>query len=93
MEFAGNAKRLDYRMHNKLLVADNTMALIGGRNIGNEYFQVDPQSQFADDDVFVAGPLVHSLSGIFDEYWNSDIAVPAVPWGAPLRISTPIRRP
>jgi cardiolipin synthase C len=76
LEFAGNSARLDYRMHNKLLVADNTLALIGGRNIGNEYFQVDPQSQFADDDVFVAGPIVRALSATFDEYWNSDSAVP-----------------
>ena len=59
LEFAATLGRLDYRMHNKLLVADNSVALIGGRNIGNEYFQVDPQAQSADDDVFVAGPLVH----------------------------------
>jgi putative cardiolipin synthase len=77
LEFAGNSARLDYRMHNKLLVVDNTLALIGGRNIGNEYFQIDPQFQVADDDVFVAGPLVHTLSGTFDDYWNSELAVPA----------------
>jgi cardiolipin synthase C len=77
LEFAGNSARLDYRMHNKLLVVDNTLALIGGRNIGNEYFQIDPQFQVADDDVFVAGPLVHALSATFDEYWNSALAVPA----------------
>jgi putative cardiolipin synthase len=76
LEFAGNSARLDYRMHNKLLVADNTLALIGGRNIGNEYFQVDPQAQSADDDVFVAGPIVHTLSATFDQFWNSDLAVP-----------------
>jgi putative cardiolipin synthase len=76
LEFAGNSARLDYRMHNKLLVVDNTLALIGGRNIGNEYFQIDPQFQVADDDVFVAGPLVHALSDTFDEYWNSELAVP-----------------
>ncbi|HEY6458271.1 MAG TPA: phospholipase D family protein [Steroidobacteraceae bacterium] len=77
LEFAGNSARLDYRMHNKLLVVDNTLALIGGRNIGNEYFQIDPQFQVADDDVFVAGPLVHTLSATFDQYWNSELAVPA----------------
>jgi cardiolipin synthase C len=77
LEFAGNSARLDYRMHNKLLLVDNTLALIGGRNIGNEYFQIDPQFQVADDDVFVAGPLVHTLSDSFDEYWNSALAVPA----------------
>ena len=62
MEFLFHASRLDYRMHNKLIVADNTVALIGGRNIGNQYFQMDPESQFADDDVFVAGPIAGQLS-------------------------------
>jgi putative cardiolipin synthase len=76
LEFMGNSARLDYRMHNKLLVVDNSLALIGGRNIGNEYFQIDPQFQSADDDVFVAGPVVHELSATFDEYWNSELAVP-----------------
>jgi putative cardiolipin synthase len=76
LEFAATLGRLDYRMHNKLLVADNSVALIGGRNIGNEYFQVDPQAQSADDDVFVAGPIVPQLSMTFDDYWNSQFAVP-----------------
>jgi putative cardiolipin synthase len=76
-EFLFNASRLDYRMHNKLLVVDNAVALIGGRNIGNQYFQVDPESQFADDDVFAAGPIARQLSATFDEYWNSRFAIPA----------------
>jgi putative cardiolipin synthase len=77
LEFVLNAGRLDYRMHNKLLVADNAVALIGGRNIGNQYFQIDPESQFADDDVFAAGPIVPDLSRTFDEFWNSALAIPA----------------
>jgi putative cardiolipin synthase len=76
-EFLFNTSRLDYRMHNKLLVADNAVALIGGRNIGNQYFQMDPESQFADDDVFAAGPIARQLSATFDEYWNSGLAIPA----------------
>lgn len=68
--------RLDYRMHNKLLVADNALALIGGRNIGNAYFQLDPQAQFADDDVFAAGPIASQLSATFDSFWNSGLAIP-----------------
>jgi putative cardiolipin synthase len=76
-EFLFNASRLDYRMHNKLLVVDNAVALIGGRNIGNQYFQMDAESQFADDDVFAAGPIVAKLSAAFDEYWNSRFAIPA----------------
>jgi putative cardiolipin synthase len=77
LNFVANAPRLNYRMHNKLLVADNALALIGGRNIGNQYFQVDPESQFADDDVVAAGPIVGELSATFDEFWNSDLAIPA----------------
>jgi putative cardiolipin synthase len=75
-EFMLSSSRLDYRMHNKLFVADNAVALIGGRNIGDQYFQVDPGSQFADDDVFTAGPIVKELSATFDAYWNSAIAIP-----------------
>lgn len=77
VEFLFNARRLDYRMHNKLIVADNVAALVGGRNIGDQYFQIDPDSQFADDDVFVVGPVTSDLSTTFDEYWNSGLAIPA----------------
>jgi cardiolipin synthase C len=76
VEFAFTASRLDYRMHNKLMVADNSIALIGGRNIGDQYFQVNPLSRFGDDDLFVAGPMVKQLSATFDEFWNSDLAIP-----------------
>ena len=77
LEFMFHASRLNYRMHNKLLVADNAVALVGGRNIGNQYFQMDPQSQFADDDVLAAGPIAMRLSATFDEFWNSPFAIPA----------------
>lgn len=77
LEFLFDASRLDYRMHNKLMVADGAIALVGGRNIGNQYFQMDPQSQLADDDVFAAGPVVKRLSATFDEFWNSRFAIPA----------------
>ena len=76
VEFLFNASRLDYRMHNKLFVADNAVALIGGRNIGDEYFQIDPESQYGDDDLFVGGPMARQLSKTFDEYWNSALAIP-----------------
>ena len=77
IEFAFAADRLDYRMHNKLMVVDNAAALIGGRNIGDQYFQVDPSGQFADDDVLSLGPVVRELSATFDEFWNGDLAIPA----------------
>ena len=88
IDFLLNASRLDYRMHNKLLVADNAVALIGGRNIGNQYFQMDPESQFADDDVFSAGPIARRLSATFDEFWNSGMAIPARALARPERRAT-----
>lgn len=77
IEFMFDASRLDYRMHNKLLVVDNAIALIGGRNIGDQYFQMGPESQFADDDVFAAGPIARQLSATFDEFWNNALSIPA----------------
>jgi putative cardiolipin synthase len=76
IDFAIESRRLDYRMHNKLFVADNSIAVVGGRNIGDAYFQVSADAQYADDDVFVGGPLVRQLSTTFDEYWNSPLAIP-----------------
>ncbi|HYL18115.1 MAG TPA: phospholipase D-like domain-containing protein, partial [Burkholderiales bacterium] len=81
LEFMFNGSRLDYRMHNKLMVVDNAIALIGGRNVGDQYFQIDPQAQVADDDVFAAGPIVKGLSGTFDEFWNCAIAIPVRAFG------------
>ena len=94
LEFSLNPARLDYRMHNKLLVADNAAALIGGRNIGDAYFQIDAASQFADDDVFAAGPVVRSLSATFDEFWNSSLAIPveALHGGRPPQAALDARR-
>jgi putative cardiolipin synthase len=93
LAFVLNAGRLDYRMHNKLLVADNAVALMGGRNIGNQYFQIDPESQFADDDVFAAGPIVPELSKTFDEFWNSSLAIPAEALGHPHTSPAPNAKP
>ncbi|MDE2455977.1 MAG: phospholipase D family protein [Burkholderiales bacterium] len=91
-EFALRGGSVNYRMHNKLLVADNAIALIGGRNVGDAYFQIDPESHFGDDDLFAAGPIVRRMSKSFDEYWNSAQAIPAAALaqaapdrGAPLR--------
>ena len=69
-------RRLNSRMHNKLFIADNAAALVGGRNIGDEYFQVSGQVEQADFDVLAVGPVVGRLSQSFDTYWNSDLAIP-----------------
>lgn len=69
--------RINQRMHNKMLVADNALAVTGGRNIGDAYFVNSASSNFLDIDVLVAGPSVRSLSATFDQFWNSPLAYPA----------------
>ncbi|MEW6677143.1 MAG: phospholipase D family protein [Pseudomonadota bacterium] len=72
-----NDDRLNHRMHNKLFVADGVMAITGGRNIGDEYFQADSPVAFHDLDVLTAGPVVGEMAWAFDAYWNSPYAVSA----------------
>ncbi|HET7535349.1 MAG TPA: phospholipase D family protein [Candidatus Didemnitutus sp.] len=74
-EFVADGSRLNRRMHNKLWIADNAAAIVGGRNLGDEYFGVNPGG-FADLDVVAVGPVVPEISRSFDEYWNSEWAVP-----------------
>ncbi len=73
---ATDIRRINHRMHNKLFVADNALAITGGRNIGDQYFTLDPRSNFVDLDVVAAGPIVPALSASFDEFWNSKYAIP-----------------
>jgi hypothetical protein len=68
--------RVNRRMHNKLLVADNVFAITGGRNIANAYFGRSEPANFIDMDMFAAGPVVRELSAVFDGYWNSEHAYP-----------------
>jgi len=75
-EFLFNSARLDYRMHNKLFVVDDSVAVAGGRNVGDAYFQLSPRQQFGDYDIFASGPIVSALSVSFDAYWNSALAIP-----------------
>ncbi len=76
LELLGNSQRLNRRMHNKLWIADNAAAVIGGRNLGAAYFDTSPDEGFADLDLLVAGPAVREASASFDSYWNSGWAVP-----------------
>jgi cardiolipin synthase C len=75
--------RINHRMHNKLFVADNELAITGGRNIGDEYFTLDKRSNFIDLDVVAAGPIVPRLSASFDAFWNSKYAYPIASLAAP----------
>lgn len=67
--------RINHRMHNKLMVADSVAMVVGGRNLGDEYFQFDPDLDFRDLDVFVVGPVVQDATRVFDAFWNSEWAV------------------
>ncbi|HEX3635273.1 MAG TPA: phospholipase D family protein [Paraburkholderia sp.] len=64
------------RMHNKSMITDNQLAIVGGRNLGDEYFSASETLQFRDLDVLAAGPVVADVSASFDDYWNSSIAYP-----------------
>ena len=77
--------RVNHRMHNKLFIADNAMAVIGGRNIADEYFLRHSQQNFVDLDAFVMGAVIADMGAIFDRYWNSDVVYPIEAIGAPLR--------
>lgn len=70
-------KRINRRMHNKSMTADNAMSIVGGRNVGDEYFLAKREMNYSDLDLLVAGPVVSEVSDNFDEYWNSKFAVPA----------------
>jgi putative cardiolipin synthase len=77
LDFATGLSRVNRRMHNKSLTADNQVTLVGGRNIGNEYFDAAGERIFTDLDILSVGPVVNEASQAFDRYWNSDWAVPA----------------
>lgn len=68
--------RLNQRMHNKVWIADNVAAVVGGRNLGDHYFAARDDGDFGDLDVLAAGPVVGALSASFDSFWNSEVAVP-----------------
>ena len=65
------------RMHNKSYTVDNQVTIVGGRNIGDEYFDANPTLEFADLDVMIFGGVVKDVSHSFDLYWNSELSYPA----------------
>ncbi len=68
--------RMQRRMHNKMLVADNALAIVGGRNLGETYFGQSTGTNFVDIDVLAAGRIARDLSSSFDAYWNNPLAYP-----------------
>jgi putative cardiolipin synthase len=75
-EMAGDFSRINRRMHNKSFTADNQATIVGGRNIGDEYFGANEAVEFADLDALTVGPAVQAVSRSFDDYWNSASAYP-----------------
>ncbi len=75
-QFIVDGQRLNRRMHNKSFIVDNDVAVIGGRNIGDAYFDASEDTNFRDLDVVAIGPVVEAASRSFDNYWNSDAAYP-----------------
>ena len=74
LDFASDFSRVNRRMHNKSMTADNQATIVGGRNVGNEYFGAGGGVEFRDLDVIVFGPLVRDVSASFDAYWNAALA-------------------
>ena len=70
-------KKLNHRMHNKLLIADGQLVILGGRNIGDHYFGLNHKYNFHDLDVISIGAEATEASEIFDHYWDSDQVMPA----------------
>jgi putative cardiolipin synthase len=68
--------RLDHRMHNKAMIVDNRVAIVGGRNLADEYFGLDDDANFRDLEVIVGGPVVLEVTQEFDGYWNDRWSVP-----------------
>jgi putative cardiolipin synthase len=68
--------RLNRRMHNKAFIADNQAAILGGRNIGDEYFDAGSEVAFSDLDVLMTGPGVEEASSAFDRFWNAKMSIP-----------------
>jgi putative cardiolipin synthase len=81
---ATDIRRINHRMHNKLFVADDALAITGGRNIGDQYFTRDQRSNFIDLDVVAAGAIVPQLSASFDAFWNSKYAYPIASLASPV---------
>ncbi|MBO9516180.1 MAG: phospholipase D family protein [Variovorax sp.] len=75
--FLADFTRLNHRMHNKSFTVDNVVAVVGGRNIADEYFEAGAETGLVDLDVIAIGEVVQSVSSEFDLFWNSASAYPA----------------
>jgi len=73
-------RRLNRRMHNKSFIVDNRIAIIGGRNIADDYYDASSENNYRDLDLLAIGPVVQQASQAFDRYWNDKATLPASAW-------------
>jgi len=76
LNFVGDFRQANRRMHNKTFTVDNAISIVGGRNLADEYFQLKEESVFSDFDILAFGPIAQEISASFDAYWNHTLAVP-----------------
>jgi cardiolipin synthase C len=74
LEYLTDFARLNRRMHNKSFTVDGQVAIVGGRNIGDEYFDANQALSFVDLDVMAVGPVVSDIASDFERYWQSESA-------------------
>jgi putative cardiolipin synthase len=82
----GEFWRLDHRMHNKVMLVDGRVAVLGGRNLGDHYFGYHKVDNFRDMELLAGGPVVADLAAAFDDYWND-------PWSYPMAQLVAARSP
>lgn len=76
VEWVFRVLTLNRRMHNKAWITDDQLAIVGGRNIGDEYFDASPNTNFVDLDVLLMGEAVKHAVDIFNAFWSSEAVVP-----------------
>ena len=80
LSFLASFQALNQRMHNKLMIVDNQAIIVGGRNLGNEYFGLGKEFNFLDVDVIAVGGVVEESSDAYDHYWNDNSVYPLTRW-------------
>jgi phosphatidylserine/phosphatidylglycerophosphate/cardiolipin synthase-like enzyme len=70
-------RKLNQRMHSKLLLIDGAIGISGGRNYQDDYYDWDPAYNFRDRDLLVAGPVAHAMAENFEAFWTDHRSVPA----------------
>jgi len=69
--FIRDFSQVNRRMHNKSFTADGAVTIVGGRNVGDEYFDLDPETNFRDRELLAVGPVVAEVEAGFEAFWNS----------------------